>query len=836
MIRLDRVDKYFFRRKKNEIHAIDQTSLELSDTGLVAFLGPSGCGKTTLLNAIGGLDRVDGGKIYIDGERITGRLSGKVDQIRTLKVGYIFQNYNLLDHKTVSENVALALNMLGVKNKREVDMRVDYVLDKVGMYRYRNRFADMLSGGERQRVGIARAIVQNPQVIIADEPTGNLDSRNTLEVMNIIKSISRERLVILVTHEEELANYYADRIIRIQDGKVVSDVMNQHAAELDYRVDNRYYLKDIPDHQRLCTDRYDVHFYNKGGNVRLNILVDGGNIYIQSTGPNQNIEVVDDSSAVEMLDDHDRGMTEEEIQRQSVDLHKLDTFVKKRYTSILNPISLFRQGFKTISSYPLVKKLLLIGFFFSAAVITISTTLFFGVFNIPDSKFTTAEKGYVVISGEGLTTDVYEQMENDERVKYMLPGDSQVNMKIGTDDLIQTRSVSLSVDGSLSDIQNVKNVIAGRLPKNEHEVVIDKMVIRKLTRNGNDYGITPKNIGLSTYEDYLGRQLTVPNVEPYTIVGISDREVPCIYAYQGQFVDIISNAVDPDSEFEDAGDYAFEEDTGMEGEVTEAGEVTEMNVVDMGNVKDVGLFEGGNWPKAPYEVLVNFWPYKDSKTMKVGNELNQKVNGHKLKVVGFYSDKHPNSNYALATEETVKLATIEKKKKATLYPAGAKSDLKDLLLENGFEKYTDVYKRDREQYLEEQRSLMISVLVFSGIMILISFIEIFLMIRASFLSRIKEVGTYRAIGVKKRDIYKMFSGEILGITAIASLPGFLFATLIVTQLANNMYYADHFMVNPGTLLVSLIAIVALNLFFGLIPVARTIRKSPAAILARSDVQ
>ena len=115
------------------------------------------------------------------------------------------------------------IKMLGIKDKEEIKKRVDYCLDKVGMYRYRNRLASMLSGGERQRVGIARAIVKNPNIIIADEPTGNLDSKNTLEIMNIIKSISKEKLVILVTHEKELANFYADRIINISDGKVISD-------------------------------------------------------------------------------------------------------------------------------------------------------------------------------------------------------------------------------------------------------------------------------------------------------------------------------------------------------------------------------------------------------------------------------------------------------------------------------------------------------------------------------------------------------------------------------------------------------------------------------------
>ena len=219
MISLKNVNKYFNRHTKNEIHIINDTSLEFENTGIVAILGESGSGKTTLLNAIGGLDKVNSGEIYINGEKITNRSAYKVDKIRNLNIGYIFQDYKLLDNLTVYENVEIALKMIGIKYKEEIKKRVNYVLECVKMYRYRNRPAKMLSGGERQRVAIARAIVKNPNIVIADEPTGNLDSKNSIEIMDIIKAISKERLVVIVTHETELAKSYASRIIEIQDRK-----------------------------------------------------------------------------------------------------------------------------------------------------------------------------------------------------------------------------------------------------------------------------------------------------------------------------------------------------------------------------------------------------------------------------------------------------------------------------------------------------------------------------------------------------------------------------------------------------------------------------------------
>ena len=349
MLTLQNVDKYFYRHKSNQIHVINDTSLEFGETGLTALLGPSGCGKTTLLNVIGGLDKPDRGKIYINGQRITGRTSRSVDKIRNLNIGYIFQNYNLINNMTVFDNVAMVLKMVGIKDKQEIKEKVEYALELVGMYRYRKRYADMLSGGERQRVGIARAIVKNPSIIIADEPTGNLDSANTLEVMNIIKAISREKLVILVTHEESLANFYADRIIRLKDGEVISDEINKNVEGLDYRIENRIYLKDIKDQRSFEDDDYSLRLFNEsGGKMNLDIVISRGNIFIQSRDPGSRVEVVDENSSIELVDDHYRALTAEEAEARKFHAERFETSHPLRNTSIVNPFSMIVSGFQTV--------------------------------------------------------------------------------------------------------------------------------------------------------------------------------------------------------------------------------------------------------------------------------------------------------------------------------------------------------------------------------------------------------------------------------------------------------------------------------------------------------
>ena len=246
MIKLDNVNKYYNKGKANQIHVINNTTMTLPDRGIVCLLGPSGCGKTTLLNAIGGLDKVNSGKIYIDGKPITRFSTSRIDTIRNASIGYIFQNFNLLDNETVFENVAIALRMVGIRDSVTIDSRVRYCLDKVGIDQYRNKLAGSLSGGQRQRVAIARAIVKNPDIIIADEPTGNLDSANTLEIMNIIKTISRGKLVILVTHERSIAEFYSDHVAEMKDGKIVKAYSNDSSRYLDYQLENKIYLKDMP--------------------------------------------------------------------------------------------------------------------------------------------------------------------------------------------------------------------------------------------------------------------------------------------------------------------------------------------------------------------------------------------------------------------------------------------------------------------------------------------------------------------------------------------------------------------------------------------------------------
>ena len=211
--------------------ALDDVSLALRDNEFVAILGPSGSGKTTLLNIIGGLDRYNSGDLIINGISTKKYSDRDWDSYRNHAVGFIFQSYNLIPHQNILSNVELALTISGVSKKERVQ-RAKEALIKVGLEEHMHKLPSQLSGGQMQRVAIARALVNDPEILLADEPTGALDSETSIQVMDLLKEVAKDRLVIMVTHNPELAETYATRIVKLKDGHIIDDTMPVQPEEL----------------------------------------------------------------------------------------------------------------------------------------------------------------------------------------------------------------------------------------------------------------------------------------------------------------------------------------------------------------------------------------------------------------------------------------------------------------------------------------------------------------------------------------------------------------------------------------------------------------------------
>ncbi|MCI7702461.1 MAG: ABC transporter ATP-binding protein/permease [Tenericutes bacterium] len=811
MIKIENINKYFNRYKKNQIHVIDNTSLTLGDTGLVALLGPSGSGKTTLLNVIGGLDKVQKGKIFINDQKITSKFSYKVDKIRNLNIGYIFQDYKLVDNLSVYDNVALSLKIIGIKDKKEIDKRVTYVLEKVGMYRYRKRPANMLSGGERQRVGIARAIVKNPNIIIADEPTGNLDSKNSVEIMNIIKAISKDRLVILVTHETNLANFYASRIIEISDGKVIKDYENTHTNELDYAIDNRFYLKDFKKEENFKDKTNDITIYHDNNEkLQVEIVIRNNNIYIRSKN-NNSIEVVDEDSSIEFIDDHYHKLDKSELEKYEFDFENIiDKNRKLKYSSIFNPLTFITNGFRKVFSYSLIKKILLFGFFLSGIFIMISTSTLGAASRVNEKEFVKTNKNYITIEAQKTSLEEYKKYSEMPGVKYIIPSNSNISMRMPLTDYYQTSGKNMLLKGSLSSLNMITkdDLIYGRMPENNQEIVVDKLAIEKMFSSSDNVN---KMANLKNVKDVLNRVVTITSMDDFHIVGITDLTSPSIYANEEIFTDILYNTKSVTSEYAERNEGT----TGLQ---------------DYELFKNKITITKGRAPTNDYETIVNA---SNKEEMKLNKEISTKVGERKLVVVGYYTSADELNNYFI-NRNTIKNSLILKAKAFTIYPDNKTKVLKDFRSNYEINIY-DSYENDRDNYIASRAKSNRLMLAGAIIVLSISLIEIFLMTRSSFLSRVKEVGVYRAIGVKKKDIYIMFSGEIIAITTLTSLLGILICAYIMKVITNVPSMQNIIMVNIKTVVEAIIICYGFNLLVGLIPVFATLRKTPAAILARTDL-
>ena len=222
-IKLQNVSRKYTVGKNKEFYAVRNVSLIFDDTGITTISGKSGSGKSTIINMIGGIDNPTDGQIYIDGVDITKMPKGKWCKFYKNKIAILFQNYNLLSNETVLFNVAISLMINGMK-RTQAENRAKMLLDYVGLKEELfKKKASLLSGGEQQRVALARTLANEPDIILCDEPTGALDSKNSFKVMDILKEYSKNHLIILVSHNPQLVDKYSDRIITIADGRIKSD-------------------------------------------------------------------------------------------------------------------------------------------------------------------------------------------------------------------------------------------------------------------------------------------------------------------------------------------------------------------------------------------------------------------------------------------------------------------------------------------------------------------------------------------------------------------------------------------------------------------------------------
>ncbi|MBO4652594.1 MAG: ABC transporter ATP-binding protein/permease [Lachnospiraceae bacterium] len=340
MIELIGLQKYYNKGRQNEIHVINDVSLHVPESGMCAIFGPSGCGKTTLLNVIGGLDDYESGILTIDGLS----MEKQTDLLRNKYIGFIFQNYNLNNEETVFENVSDSLLLCGMRDEAEIERRVMAALANVGMDKFSKRFPDTLSGGQQQRVAIARAIVKNPRIILADEPTGNLDEANTILVMDILKEMAKDRLVLLVTHEEKLVDYYCDTVIELSDGKIVGTKVNESANGYAVRDKNDIFLGEY-EKDSIGNEDIDVSYYGEKPQepLKLTVINHNGRLLLRIDTPK--VSVIDEFSELKIHDGVYEVEEQQKRQQQVFDMSELPPFEGKEYGKLFDFKTSVKRGY-----------------------------------------------------------------------------------------------------------------------------------------------------------------------------------------------------------------------------------------------------------------------------------------------------------------------------------------------------------------------------------------------------------------------------------------------------------------------------------------------------------
>lgn len=800
MIRLQRVNKFYNKGKSNQIHVLNDINIDLGEVGFVAILGPSGSGKTTLLNALCGLDKIDHGLIHVENQTIKKYRHHTWDDLRNQYFGYIFQNYHLFGDQTVFQNVAFGLEMLGIKDKEVIKTRVLQALAIVKMDKYKNRLAKNLSGGEQQRVAIARALVKDPKYVIADEPTGNLDRKNTLIIMNILKEIAKTRLVVMVTHEKPLAYMFATRIISISDGKIVEDKVNEGSGDSTYVDDRVVYLGDLEHKVKVQDGSVSLEFLSdtpidiNSLNVRLKLVVRGKNIYLKpEINSNYKMEVVSEDSLFSFQEGN--RPTETFDMKDALDQWQPLTIPnKKRYN--LSLWRFYRQGFQDIFSISRMKKIIFFGFVVSSFLLTLALGLYQQATTVDESEFVDFNRDAVLVR---TTYDNYNEEFNSFQSYFNLDGVYAVGKTYTSEISITTEGYyqNSSYEKPIAFLPNflVYDPII-KLKPNNGEIVLSRGVVNQILNSRNYFYRT----FFSSEKMIINQTITIGERE-YKIKGIEETDKLAIYLSKSDY--FIANVTHYRTE--NSSQLPIYLPVYLLSDVT----------TNVSELKHKEILISDNFPVS-LEVGDQFSGYTVKGKFTVQDDLTKigiVFSEVDMPNILFETNYDVNSSYYLFSRNPAETA------KQILEMGGGAESL-----------FEEAYLDYRANKLSAFRVLII----FVGIMLIAPLLMLYFVMRSNMISRIKEIGIYRALGLRRYNIYKMHLGEILAITSLFSLSGYFLALIVMFQ-SNRKIIIPVFRLNFPVFFGSLAIIVIINIIVGLLPVLRLMRNTPQAILNKYDI-
>ena len=864
MLQLKNITKNYLSGD-NEVQALKGINIEFRENEFVSILGQSGCGKTTLLNIIGGLDRYTSGDLIINGKSTKEFKDKDWDTYRNHSVGFVFQSYNLIPHQTVLANVELALTISGV-GKTERRKRAIEALQKVGLGDQINKKPNQMSGGQMQRVAIARALVNDPDILLADEPTGALDSKTSVQVMEILKEISKDRLIIMVTHNPELAKKYSSRIVKLLDGKIIDDSNPYKSSEEDVKK-----ARNKKDKSGKASMKFTTA-------VRLslnNLMTKKGRTFLTSfAGSIGIIGIALILSLSHGMQSYINRVEEDTLSSYPLTIQEASIDVTSMLEAMMGNGEKEEHNDNKIYSRPIVNNILE----------TVSTKL--QTNNLEEFKKylesgDTNIKDYInAIQYEyNLNLNIYKQNEDKT---YQQVNPSKVFDELGFGEMMESRqSTSSMMSGSMTmtqtdvwnemlDNQNLLqsqyDVLAGKWPTKYNEVVL----IVDENNEISDY--TLYSLGIKDIKELNESMEKIKNKEKVEAGESESYSYDDLLNYKFK---ILLNT-DYYKESGNAWQDMSNDDEYMKNVVDNAEEITIVGIIKP-NEENVSSSGAGmiGYTKELKEYVIN----KINET-EIVKEQKENPNINVFTGIEFPKNQNSSFDYSQLTDEqrmymstlseaelaelmknyaenstatydsnlsTLGVVDLNKPSTINIYPKDFESkDMITTIISEYNDKQTNDGKEENVITYTDIVGVMMSsvstiinvisyvLIAFVGISLVVSSIMIGIITYISVLERTKEIGILRSIGASKKDVSRVFNAETLIIGLVAGLIGIVVTLLLnipINMIIKSIVGISNISKLPTAGAIILVVIsVGLTMIAGLIPARFAAKRDPVEAL------
>lgn len=810
MIKVNNLNKYYNKGRKNEQHVLNNINLEFENTGLVCILGESGSGKTTLLNTIGGLDDFADGTLQINDTILKSYKQKLIEPVRNNHFGYIFQNYYLLKDYSVNYNVKIALNRYNLSEK-EKDKRTKYILDMLGIGKYKNKPVSKLSGGQQQRVSIARALVKAPDIILADEPTGNLDEENTLRTMAILKKISKECLVLLVTHEKRIARFFGDRIIEIRDGKIIRDEKNT-TSSYERSDDSNIYLKEFElDSIKDSYSKFNIYHKNNEAppTINMNMVWKDGKLYIQNI-MEYDIIFEGEENGVQILDTERPGLEMDEVENLQYDLTRLPS----KGNAKLPFHEVWHIAMSNIHLMGKKQVFITIILITAAIMLSITTAKFTNMVSINKEKIVSTDSHYVKADFNNISVFnhkdqlqvlefAWKYLDNNIYGSTFFSPDSRLYiMGDGFKQIEALRQPINNICYVSSEHLKETSLIYGTIPKKRNEAVIDLQVIKNLMASK---GIVSSNY--KTPADFIGATLKTSKYSLKLIVtGISDNHEPSLYCSQNILLEF------PQKSYKIAS-------------------LNELKAEDSENYSNIKL--------ADNEILIREGLYNSLKLNKNSKYTFGDDTKHIYNIAGTFSDGI-GTDYVLSDRGCLNIRDIMiyEYKTCMIYTDNSRSAIEGLKVikdaSMGVFKINltipnkeEIKAYQKANKVDNKASSLITIVV-----VTISIIIVYFTIKSNAISRSEELTVYNLLGISKKSILKSYIIEITLLTSYTSLPAVIVTSGVIKFIGSIPSLGINMLFPWWSVLILLASIYIVHTIISIMPVYRILSKPPATLAVK----